>query len=76
MIFLGILLPLDSEHTEFVTGSLVCSPTNTKTLRHRRYNKPEDFEIVKVPLPTLRDGDVLVKVKACGVCGTGMEPNS
>ena len=38
-----------------------------------RYNKPEDFEIVQVPLPLLRDDDVLVKVKACGVCGTGMQ---
>lgn len=36
-----------------------------------RYNKPREFEIVKVPLPKLRDDDVLVKVKACGVCGTG-----
>jgi hypothetical protein len=26
------------------------------------YSKPEDFSIVKVPLPTLRDDDVLVKV--------------
>jgi D-arabinitol dehydrogenase (NADP+) len=37
-----------------------------------RYNKPKDFEITTVPLPELRDDDVLVKVKACGVCGTGM----
>lgn len=36
-----------------------------------RYEKPEDFSIVTVPLPKLRDNDVLVQVKACGVCGTG-----
>ncbi|RDA84756.1 hypothetical protein CP532_6944 [Ophiocordyceps camponoti-leonardi (nom. inval.)] len=37
------------------------------------YEKPEDWSIVKVPLPELRDHDVLVQVKACGVCGTGHE---
>lgn len=28
------------------------------------YSKPETWEIVEVPLPTLRSGDVLIKVKA------------
>ncbi|KAF7551960.1 hypothetical protein G7046_g7564 [Stylonectria norvegica] len=37
-----------------------------------RYEKPEDWSIVTVPLPKLRDNDVLVKVKACGVCGTDL----
>lgn len=36
------------------------------------YKKAEDFEVVRVPLPELREDDVLVKVKACGVCGTGL----
>lgn len=36
-----------------------------------RYSEPEKFSIVEIPLPDLRDDDVLVKVKACGVCGTG-----
>lgn len=35
-----------------------------------RYSKPEEFSIVTVPLPKLRENDVLIKVKACGVCGT------
>ncbi len=38
---------------------------------HHRYAKPREFSIVDVPLPEVRDEDVLVKVKACGVCGTG-----
>ncbi|KAL2265403.1 hypothetical protein VTJ83DRAFT_6503 [Remersonia thermophila] len=50
-------------------ASLPTLPTEMKALR---YNKPEEFEIVKVPLPTLRDDDVLIKVKACGVCGTDL----
>ncbi|KAI1471903.1 GroES-like protein [Daldinia caldariorum] len=37
-----------------------------------RYEKPEVWGIVEVPLPTLRPGDVLIKVKACGVCGTDL----
>ena len=37
-----------------------------------RYEKPEDHSIVEVDLPTLRENDVLIKVKACGVCGTDL----
>jgi D-arabinitol dehydrogenase (NADP+) len=37
-----------------------------------RYEKPESHAVVDVPLPTLRDNDVLIKVKACGVCGTDL----
>ncbi|KAK7430548.1 hypothetical protein QQZ08_002840 [Neonectria magnoliae] len=42
---------------------MVSLPTEMKALR---YDKPEDFSIVTVPLPEMRDNDVLVKVKACG----------
>jgi threonine dehydrogenase-like Zn-dependent dehydrogenase len=38
----------------------------------RSYSKPEVYGIVEVPLPKLRDNDVLIKVKACGVCGTDL----
>ncbi|KAK9461014.1 chaperonin 10-like protein [Lipomyces oligophaga] len=37
-----------------------------------RYEKPLVHSIVEVPLPTLRDNDVLIKVAACGVCGTDL----
>ncbi|OWO97486.1 hypothetical protein B2J93_9107 [Marssonina coronariae] len=36
------------------------------------YSKPEEYAIVTVPLPKLRPNDVLIKVKACGVCGTDL----
>jgi hypothetical protein len=36
------------------------------------YSKPEEYGIVEVPLPKLRANDVLIKVKACGVCGTDL----
>ncbi|KFA78356.1 hypothetical protein S40288_05008 [Stachybotrys chartarum IBT 40288] len=45
-----------------------------KQMKALRYEKPEDWSIVQVPLPELRDNDVLIKVKACGVCGT-VEPD-
>jgi len=34
------------------------------------YNAPRDFEIKQVPVPTVGDDDILLKVSACGVCGT------
>jgi D-arabinitol dehydrogenase (NADP+) len=43
-----------------------------KTMKALQYSKPEHFGIVEVPLPVLRPNDVLIKVKACGVCGTDL----
>ncbi|KAF3083825.1 hypothetical protein TWF102_000544 [Orbilia oligospora] len=42
------------------------------TMKALRYEQPEKFGIVEVPLPTVRDGDILIKVRACGVCGTDL----
>lgn len=44
-------------------------PEKMKALK---YSEPKKYAVVEVPLPTLRDNDVLVKVKACGVCGTDL----
>ncbi|KAE8143441.1 alcohol dehydrogenase [Aspergillus pseudotamarii] len=44
-------------------------PTTMKALR---YVKPESYCIADVPLPDVRENDVLIKVKACGVCGTDL----
>ncbi|EGE06829.1 alcohol dehydrogenase [Trichophyton equinum CBS 127.97] len=44
-------------------------PNSMKALR---YSKPEEFSIVNIPLPELRENDVMIKVKACGVCGTDL----
>ncbi|KAF8252303.1 GroES-like protein [Wilcoxina mikolae CBS 423.85] len=43
-----------------------------KTMKALRYDKPQSYGIVEVPLPVIRDNDVLIKVKACGVCGTDL----
>jgi D-arabinitol dehydrogenase (NADP+) len=41
-----------------------------KEMRALRYTKPKEYSLVTVPLPQLRDNDVLIELKACGVCGT------
>lgn len=33
---------------------------------------PQQVEIQDVPVPALRDGDVLVRVEGCGVCGSNL----
>ncbi|KAK7205262.1 putative sorbitol dehydrogenase [Myxozyma melibiosi] len=43
-----------------------------KTMKALRYEKPLVHAVVEVPLPKLRDNDVLIKVAACGVCGTDL----
>jgi len=34
------------------------------------YNAPRDFVIKDVPIPQIKDDEVLLKVHSCGVCGT------
>jgi len=43
-----------------------------KEMKALRYEKPEHYSVVTAPVPTIRDNDVLVRVKACGVCGTDL----
>lgn len=33
---------------------------------------PRKFEIREVPMPTINDNEMLVKVEACGVCSSDM----
>ncbi|KAL6234118.1 hypothetical protein BDW75DRAFT_213272 [Aspergillus navahoensis] len=43
-----------------------------KTMKALLYDKPEVHKIAEIPVPTPRENDVLIKVKACGVCGTDL----
>ncbi|MCJ1312904.1 hypothetical protein MMC25_006580 [Agyrium rufum] len=43
-----------------------------KKMKALLYSEPRKYEITEVNLPVVRDNDVLVKVKACGVCGTDL----
>ena len=47
-----------------------CFPQRVSMAETYRYEKPEDWSIVTVPVPEVRENDVLIKVKACVVCGT------
>ncbi|KAK0303162.1 hypothetical protein LTR01_008308 [Friedmanniomyces endolithicus] len=43
-----------------------------KTMRALQYSKPEDFAVVEIDVPSIGEEDVLVKIEACGVCGTDL----
>ncbi|PWY66484.1 alcohol dehydrogenase [Aspergillus sclerotioniger CBS 115572] len=42
------------------------------SMRALEYSGPRKFSIVEKPLPKIREHDILIKVKACGVCGTDL----
>jgi len=41
-----------------------------KEMKALYYKKAQDFEVRTVPVPQVGDDEVLVKIAACGVCGT------
>lgn len=46
------------------------SPTLPATARAAVLTGPQTFEFRDFPLPELRPGEILVRVEACGICGT------
>ena len=63
--------PREPMTTSTVWWSMVSGGVDLETILIdiNSYTKPEEYGIVTVPLPKLRDNDVLIKVAACGVCG-------
>lgn len=47
--------------------------TIPKTMRAVVYRGPNDLRFETVPVPTIRAGEILVKVAVCGVCPTDMK---
>lgn len=43
-----------------------------ETMKALLYSEPRKYSIQQIPVPKLRDTDILVKVKACGLCGTDL----
>lgn len=41
-----------------------------KTARVAMLTKLEHYDIKEYPIPEVGDGDILVKVEGCGICGT------
>ena len=47
-----------------------CATCVPEKARVAMLTKLETFELQEYPIPKLGDGDILVKVEGCGVCGT------
>ena len=43
------------------------------TMRAAVYRGPEQISVERVPIPQIGDGEILVRVYACGVCGTDLK---
>lgn len=46
------------------------SNVKAKTMKAANLYAPGDIRVEEVPMPTPKAGEVLIKVKACGVCGS------
>ncbi|KAM5533564.1 hypothetical protein V8D89_012780 [Ganoderma adspersum] len=44
--------------------------SSTRTMRAVWYTKAREFEVREVPIPQVENDEVLLKIKACGICGT------
>ena len=47
--------------------------TQQATMQAVEYHGPGDVRVVKRPVPTCGEGEILVKVDACAVCGTDLK---
>jgi len=47
--------------------------TSAERMRAAVLDEPGDFEIRDVPVPEPESGKVLVRIRACGVCGSDVE---
>lgn len=41
-----------------------------KTMKAQIFYKPNDMRLEEVPIPKIADDEILVRVKACGICGS------
>lgn len=48
-------------------------PSNGQEMRAAVYRGPGEISVEKVPVPDILDGEILVRVRACGVCGTDLK---
>jgi L-iditol 2-dehydrogenase len=47
--------------------------TNGKQMRAAIYRGPGQIVVENIPIPAISDGEILVRVHACGVCGTDLK---
>jgi L-iditol 2-dehydrogenase len=48
-------------------------PVNGEQMRAAVYRGPSSISIEKVPVPRISDGEILLRVHACGICGTDLK---
>jgi L-iditol 2-dehydrogenase len=48
-------------------------PLNGGQMRAAVYRGPSSISIEKVPVPQISDGEILLRVHACGICGTDLK---
>jgi L-iditol 2-dehydrogenase len=48
-------------------------PVNGGMMRAAVYRGPANISMEKVPIPKILDGEILLRVHACGVCGTDLK---
>jgi len=48
-------------------------PSNGQEMRAAVYRGPGELSVERVPVPDILDGEILVQVRACGVCGTDLK---
>lgn len=48
-------------------------PVNGGTMRAAVYRGPSSISVESVPIPSIAEGEILVRVQACGICGTDLK---
>lgn len=59
--------------TQSTDTPLRVSPGRNGTMRAAVYRGPSAVSIEAVPIPKISEGDILVRVHTCGVCGTDLK---
>ena len=59
-------------HPETIGGSSA-RPDVQKTMRAAVYRGPGRVVVEEVPVPQISAGEVLIRVAACGICGTDIK---
>jgi L-iditol 2-dehydrogenase len=62
---------IDFQHT--MTASGLQFSANGRKMRAAVYRGPSSISLETVPVPKIAEGEILVRVHACGVCGTDLK---
>jgi L-iditol 2-dehydrogenase len=56
-----------------MTSEILRQFENSGEMRAAIYRGPSNISVEKIPIPEILDGEILVRVQACGVCGTDLK---